>query len=547
MKGTNKENKEPKSKGKRIAFIFLLVLLVSITLSIVGYILVQKADPTQSSETTDTIILLPGITEEEMLPISLSGQLLYEDGTPVANTLLELRSDPKTTYTDENGYFFFYNIECGDHTVYVMEGGNIIAQAALSIDQDSLKLVADIVSEGDGFFISVPLDVAVIEIILELDGADLRLDIENVHAITYNMEILTADGVVSMEDVEMISANKNILMGDDMILISREGVILPTGELIRKDGILEDVQGNLLDLSIPENIPDDIAITISPDEIIIVTENNTVIVFGDESKVILPSGIQIFSDGTIVATDGTVTNPSDYEGIVEVWDSGDDGDLTPSTDDDTTTGDDETTTETTGDDEEVTEETPDDDEEEVTEEPIDDDEEEVTEEPTDDTEDESIGSGVIGGGSSSGSSSTGSVTVTDTASNMEWTQATQIDLFGGTEKLYPGAEGAYAFKVSNTTRYTIDFTMTITEELHDVGAIPLQYYLSGGTNTSVEWISAEDLQSTLTTLAAKTDVEYQLHWRWPYESGDDAYDTALGSAQDLDHIITVVIYAEQQG
>ena len=62
-------------------------------------------------------------------------------------------------------------------------------------------------------------------------------------------------------------------------------------------------------------------------------------------------------------------------------------------------------------------------------------------------------------------------------------------------------------------------------------------------NLPLMW--ASELSNTGVVLQSGTNMEYTLEWEWPYDSGNDALDTAIGSAEDLSHIITINLYLEQ--
>lgn len=64
-------------------------------------------------------------TEPEPVPEIVTGiirgTVKLKDGKPLPNTRIELHSDVRSTFTDENGYFEFRNVPLGDHALYVAD------------------------------------------------------------------------------------------------------------------------------------------------------------------------------------------------------------------------------------------------------------------------------------------------------------------------------------------------------------------------------------------------------------------------------------------
>lgn len=140
---------------------------------------------------------------------------------------------------------------------------------------------------------------------------------------------------------------------------------------------------------------------------------------------------------------------------------------------------------------------------------------------------------------------------------VSWTQLTAINLFADSnsaiagKKLYPGVSGSYAFNVSNPGPSGVTFIMRIAETAHDAGSIPLEYrlkrtgaasYIAG---SATSYLTPAQLSLAAASLDAGESIGYTLEWRWPFESGNDALDTALGSNANRDHLVTVTIHVEQ--
>ena len=89
----------------------------------------------------------------------------------------------------------------------------------------------------------------------------------------------------------------------------------------------------------------------------------------------------------------------------------------------------------------------------------------------------------------------------------------------------------------------------MSEAEHQAGAIPFLYRLKAGNQyvagDSDTWLSASELSNAGVVLPSGTNMEYTLEWEWPYDSGNDALDTAIGSDENLSHIITINLYLEQ--
>ena len=147
-----------------------------------------------------------------------------------------------------------------------------------------------------------------------------------------------------------------------------------------------------------------------------------------------------------------------------------------------------------------------------------------------------------------------------------WNNNTQVEIFrvsyendqqtitvisdNGEEVIAPGTENSYTFKLSNTGDVALDYEVTVEAYFtpEDV-VIPVtaRLYRYDG-----EWIvgGSEDFADVPTlngssdgaTLGAGRYTYYTLDWQWPFESGDDAYDTMLGDrAVGEDLVFTIVI------
>lgn len=103
--------------------------------------------------------------------VTIKGWVRYTDGTPFAHGLVELRSEPRTTYTDADGFFTFENVEDGEHVINVLGSqGQVLASAQVSItrNMDIEKSILMRLEDGT-YVLEVAVDVKVLEIFLEIE------------------------------------------------------------------------------------------------------------------------------------------------------------------------------------------------------------------------------------------------------------------------------------------------------------------------------------------------------------------------------------------
>ena len=105
----------------------------------------------------------------------------------------------------------------------------------------------------------------------------------------------------------------------------------------------------------------------------------------------------------------------------------------------------------------------------------------------------------------------------------------------GDKVLAPGASIEYTIRLRNKDKIAIDYTLAPSVSYLSDIVLPIEVRLIGPgegyiVGSATEWVPMErlnDIQITH-TLPAGEFVEYYFQWRWPFESGDDAYDTWLG-------------------
>ena len=108
----------------------------------------------------------------------------------------------------------------------------------------------------------------------------------------------------------------------------------------------------------------------------------------------------------------------------------------------------------------------------------------------------------------------------------------------GSKVIAPGTSVEYTLRLRNTDKIALDYVFipavkfTSEYELPIVVRLldPNDNYVIGNETT---WIPLSEINDTECkgTLFKNETAEYEFQWKWPYESGDDAYDSFLGSAE----------------
>ena len=132
-------------------------------------------------------------------------------------------------------------------------------------------------------------------------------------------------------------------------------------------------------------------------------------------------------------------------------------------------------------------------------------------------------------------------------SNMD----TQLDIFSvtyendmgeitvegldGQKVVAPGTDVDYTVRLRNTDKVAIDYDLSPAASFLSEYEIPIlvrlldpnDEYILGDAKT---WVPVDELNSITAsgTLAKGEAVEYLFQWKWPFEMGDDSYDTQLG-------------------
>lgn len=150
--------------------------------------------------------------------------------------------------------------------------------------------------------------------------------------------------------------------------------------------------------------------------------------------------------------------------------------------------------------------------------------------------------------------------------NGVWSTETAVEIFrisyengeqhitvnsdNGDKVIAPGTENSYTFKLKNTGNVALDYTVetdayfTPADILIPVTGRLNRYdgqWIAGGQEQFVE-VPVLDAAKDSASLGAGKYTYYTLDWMWPFESGNDEYDTMLGNlAVEKDLVFTVVI------
>lgn len=146
-----------------------------------------------------------------------------------------------------------------------------------------------------------------------------------------------------------------------------------------------------------------------------------------------------------------------------------------------------------------------------------------------------------------------------------WLSETEVDIFKltydsengitvkGTDDdklIAPGTSNTYSFTLENTGDVLLDYDMTM--EAYVTGTdleLPVKArvwdytnrYLLGGSDTKESVLELNNVEDH-SKLSAGRFAVYNLEWEWPYEWGNDEYDTLLGNlAVDDDLALTIKI------
>ena len=588
---------EEKDKRRKFLFIILLLVVLVVITDAIFLALLGRRAAQNTGEIVDTIVLDP--EQDEEIPLAICGRLVDTNGNPVPDYEVQLHSDPMTDITGAAGDFFFSPVEYGDHTLTLIDANGeeqILAELTVQEDQ-SLKTGDQMFSvDKDGRWeFAVPESTLVLEVDLELDEASgvMRVIPESVSALRANSCMDTYYGSAEADtDGALLSPHGSVVLLDGTIHLHDGSAILFNGMYINEDGEVSyrGQSKNASDLPDGYRLAGDV-LYLPNGTVLNLKSGTTVLTDGtninNQGRVTMPDGTVIdnknatvtMPDGTVISSGETVTTPGGYEisvpkkghgyiidneigseepsrpvsggtinhekqpGGNQSSDRSDDANTSDNGSADASTVNGGSGTGNTGN--------------------------QNGQNGTTNTSNNDQNSGAGNGTSNTTPSDNGNSTpgtdvtpsvpsaeIYDTVTNQNWTQISTIDLFKKAEKLAPGSEGVYRFYVKNGVDASLHYKMSISEENHAAGAIPLEYRLKDGDGNYVagsadNWLQAEALEAVWVDLTKTGIVQYTLEWRWPYESGsgdtlaaNDASDTALGMTDALEHRIHVTIYAE---
>ena len=137
-----------------------------------------------------------------------------------------------------------------------------------------------------------------------------------------------------------------------------------------------------------------------------------------------------------------------------------------------------------------------------------------------------------------------------------WTTQTDIELFrisyeggeqnitvlsdNGDEVIAPGTDNSYTFRLKNTGNVALDYTVSMEAVCSDnVTYIPVDVRMRDyngdyciGNREGYAPVSELNGLEDSNTLGVGSYAYYTLEWQWPFESGDDEYDTWLGNLEE---------------
>lgn len=129
-------------------------------------------------------------------------------------------------------------------------------------------------------------------------------------------------------------------------------------------------------------------------------------------------------------------------------------------------------------------------------------------------------------------------------------QMVTVNSDNGEKVIAPGTKNSYTFKLSNNGDRPVDYIVTIDAYFSPADMkIPVTVrmnrydgkWIVGGQEKWAD-VPALDAAEDEDTLSAGKYTYYTLDWQWPFESGNDTYDTMLGdlaAEQDLEFTIVI--------
>ncbi len=126
-----------------------------------------------------------------------------------------------------------------------------------------------------------------------------------------------------------------------------------------------------------------------------------------------------------------------------------------------------------------------------------------------------------------------------------------VESSDGTRVVAPGTADDFTICLRNKEKFPLRYTLTIKAELIGQYELPMKFWLLGpdsenivGTGKGSEWADRAELNgvSDSASIGVDESKDYKLHWNWPFETGDDEYDTFLGNIEGEDVGIKISLH-----
>ena len=112
--------------------------------------------------------------------------------------------------------------------------------------------------------------------------------------------------------------------------------------------------------------------------------------------------------------------------------------------------------------------------------------------------------------------------------------------------LAPGTAGSFKIVLENTSEVNAKYELSLAEAINNLPAgldeddFPVEY-----STDNAHWSANITNAVASGTIDMGTTATITVYWRWAFESGNDAYDTALGTAGDVEVEVTATVILTQ--
>jgi len=512
------EEKKTREEKRPLPFLLGILALLLLISTVITCILLGNRTREQRAPGGDSFIIGGG---EEPSPgqgpeLHLAGRITLTDGTPLADTTLELHSEAKKGKTDQDGWFFFEDVESGLHSLFVLdESGKTQAEIKLELSRNETAEYSRLRIEktaANQYLFHIAEEIRYLELDLEINQGALTVRMDRTAAVDKeglvslpSQELNAREGLVLLPSGTVITRENQIIHGMLVVLPDNQVSRLPSDGLILEDGTEVTAEGEI-------RLPDGTVIT--------------------ARGIYDPKTDQTERPGYPVQWKDPEVNEAESGGAPPVW-AGQDGENPNGQNPGGNTagpgsgnaGNGVNPSETTGEDPALTLA--------------------QTEVPTkapdrvesdDPSETLAPDYGDLG------------VYYEEDSTWSVWKDARSIRLFdympgqsstasSALPMIAPGSSGYYPFQATNTfSSHTVKVRVSVTEETFH---LPLSFRLvteNGSQLTAVTDWSSPLSGSNGSVIVANANasppgstVNYHLEWRWPYEAGRDRMDTAAAS------------------